>query len=160
MRKILITDIDGVLNCDTTTDTLETKFINYVGIDDDKIEKLKKIIDATDAYIVLSSTWRLHQEHRNHFLKKLGDYKNRYIDRTPYLMRDIRANEIHEWLQRQEDKDDISIAILDDMGCECLDRFGDAFIHTVESIGLTDEDVDKCIEQLNKNEKWIYEIKR
>ena len=52
--KVIFLDIDGVLNCSTTKDLCEF----YTGIEDKKVAILKQIVDATDAKIVLISTWR------------------------------------------------------------------------------------------------------
>ncbi len=53
-RFILFLDVDGVLNCASTTDRLG----GYVGIDDRKVVILKKIVELFDAVIVLSSSWK------------------------------------------------------------------------------------------------------
>lgn len=104
--KILFMDVDGVLNCENTPDRCGI----YIGIEDDKVELLKQIIDATDAKIVLSSTWRLgfnnkgHRlEHHAEYLKdKLARYGLEIYDKTKDLSRhgELRGKEINEWLSR------------------------------------------------------------
>ena len=57
--RVIFLDIDGVLNHDTSMELTKdywTKPETYL------IERLKKIIDATDAKIVLSSDWRLDRD--------------------------------------------------------------------------------------------------
>lgn len=59
MTPILFLDCDGVLNrCNSSGHGLES----------DKLDLLKEIIDATGARIVVSSTWRLYP----HMLKRLS----------------------------------------------------------------------------------------
>lgn len=55
MEKALFLDIDGVLN---DIGTKEKTPMGFLGLDDDKVLLLKKIISDTGAGIVLSSTWR------------------------------------------------------------------------------------------------------
>ena len=54
MDKIIFLDIDGVLNCQSS----EFYMSNYAGIDEDKLLRLKEIVNATGAQIVLSSSWK------------------------------------------------------------------------------------------------------
>lgn len=56
--NVIFLDCDGVLNSIAT----EHRFRGTIGFDRRKIQKLKEIIDATDAKIVLSSTWKLGWE--------------------------------------------------------------------------------------------------
>lgn len=53
--KVIFTDVDGVLNEDTTPTRTKSR---VVFIDEEKLLRLKRIVDATGAKIVLSSTWR------------------------------------------------------------------------------------------------------
>ena len=52
--KVIFLDIDGVLN----TPSSESRCGEYIGIDDEKVKKLKKIVEKTKAEIVLISTWK------------------------------------------------------------------------------------------------------
>ena len=53
--KVIFLDVDGVLNCQKT----EAKCRGFIGVDSKKVKLLKKIVDATDAKIVLSSSWKI-----------------------------------------------------------------------------------------------------
>lgn len=55
MDKIIFLDIDGVLNCQSSEIYMPGY---YVGIDEDKLLRLKEIADATAAKVVLSSSWK------------------------------------------------------------------------------------------------------
>ena len=58
MSKYIFLDIDGVLNCNNTTDDC----FGMTGIEDRLVEKLSTIVNATGAGIVLTSTWRDYWE--------------------------------------------------------------------------------------------------
>ena len=52
--KFIFLDIDGVLNCTTTTE----RHKGMIGIEDEKLQLLKEIVSATGAKIILTSTWK------------------------------------------------------------------------------------------------------
>ena len=69
-KTILFLDVDGVLNCQTTTETSPS---GMIGIGDVQLNFLKELIDETNSLIVLSSTWRL--EFNEKFNPKTDDAK-------------------------------------------------------------------------------------
>lgn len=73
--KVIFLDIDGVLN----TPSSESRCGEYTGIDDDKVERLKKIVEKTKAEIVLISTWKKYWRKEKKF-KPLQDYSANYLD--------------------------------------------------------------------------------
>lgn len=73
--KVIFLDIDGVLN----TPSSESRCGEYTGIDDDKVERLKKIVEKTKAEIVLISTWKKYWR-KEEKLKPLQDYSANYLD--------------------------------------------------------------------------------
>lgn len=73
--KVIFLDIDGVLN----TPSSESRCGEYIGIDDEKVKKLKQIIEATKAEIVLISTWKKYWR-KEEKLKPLQDYSANYLD--------------------------------------------------------------------------------
>lgn len=140
MKKLLFLDIDGVLN----TPFSKSWCGDNVGIEKDKLDLLKKIIDNTGALIVLISTWKQSWQ---------KDIKRKYLqiyDKTPN-----QANGV--WLSRGEgilyyldylgtDR----FVIIDDCqfdydGCELTDYF----VQTSTEVGLCDEHVQKAIKLLN-----------
>ena len=52
--KTIFLDVDGVLNCDETDDVI----FGYMGIEYCAVKMLKEIVDATEAQIVLCSSWK------------------------------------------------------------------------------------------------------
>jgi len=152
--KIIFVDVDGVLNCKNTTDTvMGDDGRRYDGIDSDKIQLLKEIIDKTDAYIILSSTWRLYDTFTEYLEEKLGDYKVRIKGITPRskaFTYTYRFREIQNWFNENDTRDIVNYIILDDIDEEMVETFGDHYFKTDVDIGLTREITDKCIEYLNK----------
>lgn len=73
--KVIFLDIDGVLN----TPSSESRCGEYIGIDDEKVENLKKIVENTKAEIVLISTWKKYWR-KEKKLKPLQDYSANYLD--------------------------------------------------------------------------------
>jgi len=168
MQKIIFLDIDGVL---ATPEYLKA---GMWALNPKKQELLAKIIDETDAKIVLSSSWRWatlektkeHMESEGFlFLDKLIGITIRahqYIDRESKIHLSIpRGVEIKQWIDtnihsengKNWDKKKIGVdynyVILDDDDDMLLEQ-KDYFIHTNPITGLTEEDVQKAILILNQ----------
>jgi len=102
--KIISLDIDGVLNSDTWEKTNEYLNGEYPEkmFDPNTVLLLNKIIEATTAKIVLTSTWRLKYslEEMRALFSKVG-IQGDLIDCTPNLKKDndytLRGNEILKW---------------------------------------------------------------
>ena len=61
MEKIIFLDVDGVLNNGSWAMEMYDKGIRTYRDDilyEPALERLKRIVDATNAYIVVSSSWR------------------------------------------------------------------------------------------------------
>ena len=137
-ENIIFLDIDGVLNgynkwnilgwklvCLTKNNRLKNwykKIVNPCGIHKRKVKRLAKIVKATYAKVVMSSSWRFgwwNTPYDKQFedQKKLTDLLNKYhievIDITPHLSDGDRGKEILQWLALNEDKV-LRFVILDD----------------------------------------------
>lgn len=156
-RKILFLDIDGVLNSAryqrirTDTDG---------NIDKTRLPLLKKIIDETDAEIILSSTWRLHWDSDEKLCDPVGkelnvlfaEYGLFIMDKTPVLEWSyLRADEIAEWLKLHEGEYG-NFVILDDTFSGWCD-LQNYLVKTDFLIGrgLEEKHVQKAIDILNAN---------
>lgn len=129
--KIIFLDIDGVLNCDDTfikqraeydkdREAYLEKLKNHhfsedVDIDKKLVEELNKIIRATGAKIVVSSSWRIGRtvEELRHLLKRNGCI-GEVIDRTGRSSHGIRGFEIQEWIDTHKEFHIENFIILDD----------------------------------------------
>ena len=74
--KIIFLDIDGVLNCSES----KSECFGYTGIDNIIIKRLKRIIEETNAQIILISTWK-ENWFKESFNKGLQDELANYLDR-------------------------------------------------------------------------------
>ena len=157
--KVIFLDIDGVVNFRYSRSRCQ----GYTGIDDDKVALLKEIVDATDANIVLSSTWRLEYNKAGHHLEKMGDYLKKKLAKQGLSVYDVtpdlgkngwdRGKEILDWLVRHPDVD--KYLILDDdeydfyqIGHEITDFWIQTEYYSRQG-GLQQEHVDRAIEILN-----------
>jgi len=151
--KIIFLDVDGVLNNAETHRSKEHHQTwpdwGYVGLDRRLVKRLNTLVEATDAKIVLSSTWRLHHtpdEMRERLVSAGMDPAIKILDRTPYLGREPRHREIEEWLKGREKSLGVKAYVIidDDSDAEIKGHF----VHTAHDAGLTDEDVTEAIKIL------------
>ena len=120
------------------------------------VARVRKIVDATGALIVLSSTWRdewnVEDESRNgsdfnELRAKFREFGMDFYDRTGAWQKRGRGWEILEWLERHESVE--SFVILDDWND--MGPVRDHLILTNPSLGLTNEQVQEAIEILLQN---------
>lgn len=155
--KIIFLDIDGVLN--SRKYDQKRNWDEQTDIDETRLPLLKEVVDATNAKIVLSSTWRAHWNIEPDLCGEDGRYINlsfaKYglsvFGKTPDLgIHARRKDEILKWLT--DTKENIeAFVIIDDY------RFGwgelsDHFVKTEPNFrsGLEKEHVLQAIGILNK----------
>jgi hypothetical protein len=141
--KVVFLDVDGVLN---NFDLIRTNGFDY--IDGDMVRRLGLVISQTQAYIVLSSYWRLSPKDRVLVDQALKEWGMFIHDRTPHVP-GPRYVEISQWLG--ENPEVGHYAILDDdedagVGMET------SFFQTDPEIGITFEIAKKVIAHLNGEE--------
>ena len=142
--KIIFLDVDGVLN-NNDTDTRNP--LGYIGVDDTLCQRLRDIVAATGAKIVLSSAWRTAPRALPYLWEHCGPTVE-CIGETPYYPAGIRGDEIQEWLDQNADRLKVNrFIILDDR--EDMGRVLDRLVHTDYEVGLTEEDVKFAIKMLN-----------
>lgn len=151
--KVIFLDIDGVLNDDSTPTRTKSRF---VFIDREKLLRLKQIVDATGAEIVLSSTWRYDRDNPQYngdFLELQEVFRQVGLEFYSFTPEDVygirRGMEIRAWLGLHPEVD--RYIILDDELFDFEQRgllprlirteFGDG--------GLTDAHVQEAIEMLS-----------
>lgn len=147
--KILFLDIDGVL---MSGDYLHQEVAagrssipSNMVLPEDKILMLKEIIEATGAEIVLSSTWRIHDDIFINLQRQLYKHEMRIYHWTGPC-RHTRADEIREWLNG---KSVAKFCILDD--CPEMAEFTTTnLVRTYWDYGLQQEHVQLAIDVLNK----------
>jgi hypothetical protein len=152
---LIFLDIDGVLNSDNTDFDPDT-----APLDPLNIGPFNRIIAATGAKIVVTSTWRFFTS-----LENIASYfaeasiEGEIIGMTPDLrggddppieIEYTRGEEIYEWLKKQGEEDPENcgrrFVILDDR-CD-IEPFLDRHIMTRSRSGLVDAEADRAIEML------------
>lgn len=136
--NIIFLDIDGVLNGYNKWNLLGWRIVSKInykplelwykhitnpfGIHESKVKRLAKIVEATNAKVVMSSSWRRDwwkcpYEEQYKDQRQLTDLLNKYnievIDITPTLKSGARGQEICQWLSKHKDMVN-SFIILDD----------------------------------------------
>ena len=161
MRKIIFLDIDGVLsprwwNSDKQSD-------NYGCLFDAKaVANLAKIVEETDAEIVISSSWKDMGLVELQNMWRERNMPGKIVDITPDYMSDElllkedsadmdylyeRGSEIQGWLLLHGD--DVSrYVIIDDMD-DILPEQQSHFLQTDPEFGITNDDVKKVVHLLN-----------
>lgn len=163
MKKYIFLDIDGVLAC--SNHVVDSMW----AISDEKQRLLAKILDATGADIVLSSSWRKHtiEETKEYMAEKGFWFVDKIVGVTirsyHYIERGVhlsipRGVEIRQWIDTNVLSDngknfdrnyDFRYVILDDDSDMLLEQ-NDVFVNTYWEEGLTEYDVEKAINILNK----------
>ena len=153
MHKILILDFDGVLNTEHYQGLLQYQGKpwqdEYGAFFDPKaVKQLKIIIDATDADIVVESSWKYLGLDAMKELWKVRNLPGTIIDITPSLLGKNKGVEIASWLSKYA-KQDIRYVIIDDEYV-ILDSQLPYFILTNPYEGITEEQANRAISMLNE----------
>lgn len=187
--NIIFLDIDGVLNgynfwtsfgwklaCFTKNEKIKSLYRKYSdpgGVHEHKVKRLSKIVKATNAKIVMSSSrrfswWNIPYDKAPDNFKKLTDLFIKYnidvIDITPDLHRKNlkRDREILQWLYENENKVDKYIILDDENTLLPYYKDDERFIqtstvakgvmicgHYKENTGLKNRHVEEAIRILN-----------
>lgn len=146
--KVIFLDVDGVLNNWATKELTPDK---YIGIDDQLVEMLSKIVKLTDAKLVLTSDWKddwnLQKPDGIYLDNKLEKYGLKIIARTFESYGSRRGEGIRTYLK--ENKVDKYVIIDDTDFMDFTNELEERFVNTDPALGLTIEDVQKAIKILN-----------
>ena len=167
--KVIFLDVDGVLNNQFTfSDISHEVMFGYgrrVEIEEEKVGFVKEIVDATDAKIVLSSTWRCFffrtsdgiirpYAEKGYLLKeKLDKYGLEIYDVTGYDTWGRREEEIKTYIENNGVRD---FVIIDDCMDDEYGLYADKTIKTKfyglhrNRLGLLETHIPKAIDILNR----------
>jgi hypothetical protein len=141
--KIIFLDVDGVLNHPYTRETVENGRWPFI-VDMKCMTQLKRIIEATDAEIVLSSSWRDADDYKSFLRGKFNLFGiDHWIDQTIVRKDEDRSEEIRSWLRSNPHG---NFVVLDDLNLNI-----DNLVLTSNG-GLTEEKADEAISILNKGD--------
>ena len=164
--KAIFLDIDGVLNANGNTKATRSKSRcgQLLGIDKDKVKRLAKIVNNTNAILILISTWKVGwQPHRNYTIREdFSNYHAKYLDnhlkkkgnliitdKTKEKNLERRGMGIKSYLVLHPEITDW--IVLDDEIFSDYQEYNilPHLIKTDASIGLTDENAAAAIQMLN-----------
>eukprot|EP01012_Entosiphon_sulcatum_P009651 TRINITY_DN15502_c0_g1_i1.p1 TRINITY_DN15502_c0_g1~~TRINITY_DN15502_c0_g1_i1.p1 ORF type:complete len:222 (+),score=29.94 TRINITY_DN15502_c0_g1_i1:31-666(+) len=133
MKRVIFLDVDGVLHPLMGQATFLESCMN----------RLKRIVQATGAEIVLSSSWRQSPVTTNMVNKELQKFGiSPCISKTPILGLGNRAHEVVAWLdQHKPDR----YVVLDDIYLAHHPRLTGHCVHTDSRTGLTDSNEQLAI---------------
>jgi hypothetical protein len=109
--KAIFLDIDGVLNCDATPNSRRLPYI----VDELLLARFRDLVGATQATVVLSSTWRVDPVG----LLAAEFYEVPFSDVCPDMPEAPRCEELLYWLRAHPEV--TRYAVLDDSD-DCLDE--------------------------------------
>lgn len=162
--KVIFLDIDGVLNHEefflTHIDEME-----QFPVDPECVRRVKDIVDATGARIVLTSSWRMgwsrNPDEMDELCRRLveimAEYDLEIYDRTDWLRNGDRGLEIREWISNAPTKVE-RFVIIDDNDFHWKQRRLDAYwIQTDFSDGgLKEENVPRAVEILTADDSSFF----
>ena len=161
--KVIFLDFDGVLNCSTSKSRVpfpKEPNVWYVGLDSNKLWNLAKIIQETDAKIVLTTTWREHYEvgaykqtdpvgkYMNNKFRKFG---LKIYDKIQRGKRFDRGRGVNVWLDEHPEVTNFVILDDEEMGYyNDYDLFDPHYVKTLwDGHGLTENCANAAIRILN-----------
>jgi hypothetical protein len=154
--KVLFLDFDGVLNSSEWFEKInpngERTFATHEewqreSFDPEAIARLNRVLDATGAVVVISSSWRIVNSINDLriFLRDKG-FTGKIIGTTPILRGEReRGDEIQMWLHKKTVE---KFAIVDDS--DDMAHLKHRLVRTTWKSGLQDEHVEALIKMLNE----------
>lgn len=150
MNKLLFLDVDGVLN-----NAGIIRQHGHLGLGCKQLSLLKVITAATCCEIVLASTWRLLDEHRDALKAAFEEHLiPHWIDVTPDLGYVKRCDEILSWLVGYDQPS--RVVILDDDADAALVKYPPRvqellFVKTDFNDGLTLDHAEAVLEFMKED---------
>ena len=157
--KVIFLDIDGVLNSEEFLKNNQNEMI-----DRNNVSILKKVIDKTEAVIVMSSAWRFWFD--DNMMPKDGysqclydvlcefdislfgktpDFSTEEI-RTQKTFSHVKAKEIIAWLSEHGPID--KYVVLDDLDLK-NEEINSHLVRTNVKVGITENDIKRVINMIN-----------
>ena len=166
--KVIFLDVDGVLNSQQLFEKSEDA--QLISVDEENIKNLKKIVDATGAKIVLSSSWRYgwaeHSDAVQDWCQILVDILAKYdlkiIDKTEYLSSGRREDEIKEHLKEAKNIKDyikyVCVGNYIDFGVtgNIDDQMLDDLLKKVDSLNIPEQEIKYLEEELKQAKTLLY----
>ena len=150
--RIIFLDIDGVVNSHRKTrevyEQTHKPHSNFNNPFDERcMQILKEIVEETDSYLVITSTWRKYEEGRKKLTEAFHEYDLDYriIGYTPVLNKQ-RGEEIKAFLDSLTIP--VEYVIIDDDSD--MEELIEHLVKTDIEIGLSEEQKETIIKKLTK----------
>ena len=152
--KLILLDIDGVLNNEHTRTTTHD---GWCFVDDYLVERLARFVKESGAKVVLSSTWRMgwnrddesfNEPFFNQLRDKLKEYNIEIWDTLPLPISSRRSRSIEKYFEDYRGPFITNYVILDDWND--MDKYSSHLVLVNPIYGLRDEDVYKALDILNE----------
>lgn len=157
--KVIFLDIDGCLNSvqyailrGPIDGTQGFSYRTELEIDRDALMRLERAILDTNAYVVISSSWRIcyPPQQIGVMFAARGNFNGEMWDDiilgcTPRVPSGFRGAEVQEWLDKHPGVD--KYVIIDD-DSDFYDYQKPRFVHTNNEYGLTDDHVEDIVQLL------------
>ena len=156
--KIIFLDIQGVLYINAYKRSLEQKGLNAFDIYGPKfsppcVQNLEKLIEATQAKIVMSSSWRIMGWERATALWQDRQLPGELISLTGQFPELNRGGEIYKWLQENgyhNEPPTITQYVIIDDNNTMLQSQQNNFVQTNTHEGFTQTNLQQALDILNR----------
>jgi HAD domain in Swiss Army Knife RNA repair proteins len=155
----------------------------YLTVDKECVLRLKRWVEENGADVVMSTSWRDDKMDAHGWERRADNGKfranhdiwlaltwggwtdvvERLIGNTPRLYGKSRGDEIDAWLKAHPERyapGETPVVILDDTTDMTAKQKSACFVRTVEEIGLTDEDVVKMSQIVERKRQKIQQAER
>lgn len=152
--KLILLDIDGVLNNEHTRTTTHD---GWCFVDDYLVERFGRLVKESGAKVVLSSTWRvgwnrddesLNEPFFNQLRDKLKEYDIEIWDMLPLPISSRRSRSIEKYFEDYRGPFITNYVIIDDWND--MDEYSSHLVLVNPIYGLRDEDIYKALDILNE----------
>jgi hypothetical protein len=150
--RILFLDHDGVMNRYGMS-------MHASGLDPHLVQRVRRLVLATDAQIVSSTAWRQHfnKQQLQDILHPLGLRREWIRDTTPILRGETRGVEIATWLARFARPTRFAVLDDNDWGRFDMDPVRAHFVQTDEWKGITEANARRAAKLLISGPVWLAE---
>lgn len=152
--KVIFLDIDGVLNCSSYRQEKIKEGQFSVVIQPEHLSRLKKIVESTDASIVLISSWRKFWQREGNVDSAGKEIEQTFArtglfvtDKTPVLQNGSRCHEVELWLRNKPYVE--QFVILDDNDFSWNKKLRKHWVKCPGDTGLTDQLIETSIKVLS-----------
>lgn len=159
MERYIFLDIDGVLNTERSYKSFAMAGLPWRDdcgpfFDQEAVDNLRHIVEATDAEVVITSTWKYKGLDAMHRLWTLRNMPGILLGVTPETMSNdycSRGMEILKWLAQNapEDSNEYRYVIIDDSPFFLPEQLP-YLVKTTSDVGLKLDDAEKAIAILGR----------